>query len=262
MDQNHINFTNGVFDLVKRIFTPCKVGNTEITTTYPYHESSQEVREFIKLIISDMFLSEQSTNNFLRECAKILFGNERLDKCLYFEGTNSTGKTFITDLLGNMLGDYCIYISRTTLAKNIGDDFSIPRFVGSFVYYYCKNKKLIIYTEVYDDDKINHMNLRRLLDKDSHIEIRQLYKLSEPLNNTFAIILSGNSDIKFCDDTDYLELITRVEFPVEFVEDLKGTHPGKKQRKDIDQFYTENYYCALFDILYENMYINIKLAKR
>ncbi len=115
--KNLIGFKNGVYDIEKKIFRRgLPEDYVSKITGYDYIEYSKDIEEKnlqkCYHIISSFFPSKEYTDYMLHTIGYLLHGDKKRQEVYFWLGVGGNGKSLLSLLLKNVLGDYCEFINE------------------------------------------------------------------------------------------------------------------------------------------------------
>ena len=187
-DPNIIAFTNGVWDLSRKIFrSTTPEDKVSMTVGYPYSpDINIEARNYIIEYLEQLHPNEDQRTYLLKTLARQLYGDsgaELLHIHAGYNGSAGNGKTKFFEILQYVLGDY-IYkfpVTELTLKNRLEPHKPVPE------YSYWRGKRILYCSEPNTDNSINsgvmkeftggeHVSYRLLFSNSVH-QFKPMYKM-------------------------------------------------------------------------------------
>lgn len=184
-------FLNGVLDLAKREFRQHLPSDYAIASSkYNYDPQATCPRwmEFLNLI----FCGDQQLIEFMQKQMGLCLTAETNQSFLFCYGTGRNGKTQFFDVIGTIIGDFCLSDGSFMIENNGGRK-------SEYYDAQLKGKRMAIIPEAKRTSKLDE-NLKKYTANDT-ISGRYPGGIPFEFPATFTIIIYGNHKIKVTDDT-------------------------------------------------------------
>jgi P4 family phage/plasmid primase-like protien len=231
LDSNNflLGFNNGVFDLQTNTFRKGAIEDF-VSMKCKFDYDPNYSTDLVLQILSDLFPEEDEREFALSKLALALEGYNREQKITFNYGyTASNGKSFIMELMNNILGDYSDSFPVTTLTGKMKDAGEANSTVSGF-----RNKRFLYCSEPEAGAKINS-NYIKTLTGDT-IKVRKLYSVDDiEINPTYKIFMCCNALPNFDTyDEGIARRISLLEYKTRFCEE-----PKKKNEKLLKKYSKE-----------------------
>jgi P4 family phage/plasmid primase-like protien len=166
---NLIGFNNGVYDLDNGEFRKGKYDEyVSKTVGYDYPKEDKKKQEYILKVIYETCKNEDDFNALMFELAYILDGNKKYEIITSWTGRGGNGKTIITDMMMNCLGEYFQELNAGYLTNYDEKSNSPQPELASL-----KGVRMVVINEINEDQKLLVSKLKRLT---TSINVRTLHR--------------------------------------------------------------------------------------
>ena len=261
---NYFCFANKCFDLETGLEIEIKKEDfISMNTGYNYVKPTDEEIQKIKGIIVDIMPDEELRKCFMSILYQSLRGIQT-DKFILFNGDGCNGKGWIVEFLEKLMGNYFYRGNKDILLSAIKKGAN-PELASM------DKKRLVVFSEPEEDEKINGSTLKYITDTPS-LEARGLYEDLRTIFLHLTPILECNERpaIKGRVDNAIKRRVVDLHFKRTFTEDkqLVEDNPIKyklrnKELKSKD--FIDDHVCALFHIILDSqqtIYIPKIVAER
>lgn len=187
---NLIGFENGVYDLTEMKFREgLPDDNVYLSTEYNYVEFENNNKLMIELdnLFDKIYVNKKIKHYVLVFLASSLCGINREQKCEFFTGTGSNGKSTLMELIKHTFGKYYDVLPVTIFSRKRGNSSqATPELADK------KGKRFLEVHEPEEDDKFNVGFLKELSASDN-ISARQLYGQQFSFVPQFKIVICCNN---------------------------------------------------------------------
>lgn len=252
VDMTVLAFNDGCFDIKIGQFRPIQP-NDYITKTCGYNypkESNPKIKEDLMKIISSMYLNETVRDYALKVRGLSLFTN-KLQSIFIHTGKGGNGKSMISILNNNALGEYFYQADSTFLTSIISSDRANPTLAN------CRGRRVLAISEPDDGSGTAKLNaeMAKKLTGSEKITARDLHKS----NITFILSLTPDLYVNVIPKLSNLDggisrRVKVINYPFSFVDTPNPNNPIEKQRdyniktKFDSQEYINEYILILIEI--------------
>lgn len=265
--KNLIGFKNGVYDIEKKIFrNGLPEDYVSKTTGYDYIEYSKDVEdENLKKcynIISSFFPSDEYTQYMLHTIGYLLHGDKKRQEVYFWLGVGGNGKSLLSLLIKNVLGDYCEFINEDYFTIQEKD---VNKANGQLVKTKSTRVVFVGEPETGDHAKLQIGKIKKISSGIDSIKARDLYKENIDFFPQFSLVFLLN-DIPELTKLDggvvRRFIINKFPFMFKDPQDYDSTNPSMKLADSkIQDYIIENslnffklfasYYVPKFDTIIE-----------
>lgn len=222
-NSNLLAFENGVYNFtLNKLMSTMPEDYLSMSTKYnfEYYDNLSEEIMRVENLLKEIFSKQEDLNKFVTLVRSIIRGQVTDKRLNTFLGSGANGKTVISNLLIECLGDYAGFMSSDVLTRT---DFRLRD---------GKSKRLFLIHELEHDDVILSGNLKNILSGD-FIQYQPLYQNPQTFKPMFQLILNCNSKpkLQYENDDGAKRRINIINFDSVFTENPKK---GEYKRKEID----------------------------
>lgn len=213
-------FENGVIDFKTKTFrdgTPEDYISLSTKINYiPLSEVDQSIVEEINKFMEQLFPVEDLRNYMWDHLASSLIGTNKNHCFNLYHGTGSNGKSVLSDLMAQTLGDYKGLAPLSLLTEKRGKIGGTSDEILQL-----RGKRYVVTQEPSKFDKLNEGPMKELTGGDP-IQARGLYKESIIFEPQFTLAVCTNNlfDIESNDDGTWRR-IKKIDFISKFVDDIE-----------------------------------------
>jgi P4 family phage/plasmid primase-like protien len=252
VDMTVLAFNDGCFDIKLGQFRPIQP-NDFITKTCGYNypkESNPTIKEDLMKIISSIFLNETVRDYALKVRGLSLF-TDKLQTLFIHTGKGGNGKSMISILNNNALGEYFYQADSTFLTSIVASDRANSTLAN------CRGRRVLAVSEPDDGSGTAKLNaeMAKKLTGNEKITARDLHKS----NITFTLTLTPDMYVNVMPKLSNLDggiarRVKVINYPFSFVDTPNPNSPIEKQRdyniktKFDSKEYINEYILILIDI--------------
>jgi len=244
---NVIAFNNKKYDFIKKEFS--KIQHDDYITMYSNYdwvEPEKKQTQTIDKLFKEIFPNEDRRECYLSVLYSCCIGGVK-DKFIIANGDGGNGKGVLNELTYDMLGDYSYEGNTNILTEKIKNGAN-PELAQ------INKKRMVIYKEFNDDDKLRLDVLKKLVDNEV-INARGLYSSKTETKLEATNIMEVNSRIKFSGkisgDSEARRLVdvlfesTFTDDP-DILNDTTRSHVYEKDKRFKAKEFKLDHRCALF----------------
>jgi len=251
-----LGFNNGIYDLSAMAFRdgrPEDMVSMSCQIDFPEIEYDDEDENIIEIynFFAQIFPNEDTRNYALKLFASVLDGTNLLEEFYIFTGGGGNGKSKLTELFTNILGDYAgtlgvSYITNKRAASNSAN----PELLQLY------GKRFIGMQETDDNDKINTGIVKEITGGDK-MQIRGLYANPKCMKFPGKCFLSCNNKPKIdATDDGTWRRIRILPFKSKFVDNPSGPYEFKRDNYLSDKMNNWKEGFILILLKYYKQFIN------
>lgn len=265
--KNLIGFKNGVYDIEKKIFRKgLPEDYVSKTTGYDYIEYSKDIKEEnLKKcynIIASFFPSDEYTQYMLHTIGYLLHGDKKRQEVYFWLGVGGNGKSLLSLLIKNVLGDYCEFINEDYFTIQEKD---VNKANGQLVKTKSTRVVFVGEPETGEHAKLQIGKIKKISSGIDSIKARDLYKENIDFFPQFSLVFLLNDIPELTKlDGGVVRRFIINKFPFMFTnpQDYDPTNPSMKLADQKVQDYIienslnffklfANYYVPNFDTIVE-----------
>jgi phage/plasmid-associated DNA primase len=250
---NVIAFKNKKYNFITKAFEPIlKEEYISFSTGYEWEEPTKEKVDKIDKFFCEIFPNEEIRKSYLSIMRTSLLGYTK-NHFIVANGSGGNGKGLLNELLMFMLGDDYSYNGNLSVLVDKIKGGANPELAN------IHKKRLVLFKEPNQKDKIQLGNLKQLVDNES-INARGLYQSNTKTELLATFILECNKKLNFSgevDESEYRRFID-ILFESTFTKNedllndtnLKNVYRANQDYKQVN--FKKEYCCALFKYIIDN----------
>ena len=250
---NVIAFKNKKYNFITKEFEPIlKEEYISFSTGYEWEEPTREKVDKIDKLFCEIFPNEEIRKCYLSIMRTSLLGYTK-NHFIVANGSGGNGKGLLNELLMFMLGDDYSYNGNLSVLVDKIKGGANPELAN------IHKKRLVLFKEPNQKDKIQLGNLKQLVDNES-INARGLFQSNTKTELLATFILECNKKLNFSGEVDeseyrrFIDILFESTFTVneDLLNDtnLKNVYKANQDYKQVN--FKKEYCCALFKYIIDN----------
>ncbi len=250
---NVIAFKNKKYNFTTKAFEPIlKEEYISYSTGYDWVEPTEKEVDKIKQLICEIFPNEEIKQSYLSIMRTALLGYTK-NHFIVANGSGGNGKGLLNELLMFMLGNDYSYNGNISVLVDKIKGGANPELAN------IHKKRLVLFKEPNQKDKIQLGNLKQLVDNES-INARGLFQSNTKTELLATFILECNKKLNFSGEVDeseyrrFIDILFESTFTIneDLLNDtnLKNVYKANQDYKQVN--FKKEYSCALFKYIIDN----------
>jgi len=250
---NVIAFKNLKYNFTTKKFEPIlKEEYISFSTGYEWEEPTPEKVDKIEKLFCEIFPNEEIRKSYLSIMRTSLLGYTK-NHFIVANGSGGNGKGLLNELLMYMLGDDYSYNGNISVLVDKIKGGANPELAN------IHKKRLVLFKEPNQKDKIQLGNLKQLVDNES-INARGLFQSNTKTELLATFILECNKKLNFSGEVDeseyrrFIDILFESTFTTneDLLNDtnLKNVYRANQDYKQVN--FKKEYSCALFKYIINN----------
>jgi len=255
---NVIAFKNKKYNFITKAFEPIlKEEYISFSTGYEWEEPTREKVDKIDKLFCEIFPNEEIRKCYLSIMRTSLLGYTK-NHFIVANGSGGNGKGLLNELLMFMLGDDYSYNGNLSVLVDKIKGGANPELAN------IHKKRLVLFKEPNQKDKIQLGNLKQLVDNES-INARGLFQSNTKTELLATFILECNKKLNFSGEVDeseyrrFIDILFESTFTVneDLLNDtnLKNVYRANQDYKQVN--FKKEYSCALFKYIIDNALLDV-----